>query len=250
MKVITLEDVGKKFTIKRYFKNPFKKFFSLSDHRKHTEPYWALQNINMEIEQGSIVGIIGRNGAGKTTLLNIIAGICSVSSGAVKTKGRISSILSLGSGFKDELSGIENIYLDGLLLGMTKGEISKKMESIIEFSELDGFLNAPLQTYSQGMILRLGFSIAIHVEFDILLVDEVIFVGDCSFHKKCLEAMYGFKKKGKTMIFSTQSMDFIERICDEVYVLEDGRIKFKGSPAVAVQYYQGLLEEKRFVKKL
>lgn len=243
MRAIRLENVGKKFYIKHYSERPFEKFISSFSYKKLNREYWALKNINMEIKQGRIAGIIGRNGAGKTTLLNLISGVSTPSEGRVTVNGKVSSMLTLGSGFKNELSGKENIFLDGLVLGMTKKEIVKKFRSIVDFSELDGFLSAPLQTYSQGMLLRLGFSIAIHVEFDILLIDECILVGDCSFQKKCLETMFNFKKQGKTVVFSTHSMDFIERICDEVCVLENGRIEFNGSPEVAIQYYQKILNE-------
>ncbi len=250
MNVVKLENIGKKFLIKYHAENPFAKLLSGFSDKRFTEEYWALRNINMEIARGKIVGIIGRNGAGKTTLLNILAGVCTPSEGQININGRVSSILTLGAGFKNELSGRENIYLNGLFLGMTEKEISTKFKSIVNFSELDGFLKASLQTYSLGMRLRLGFSVAIHVDFDILLVDEIIIVGDCSFQKKCLEAMYNFKKQGKTMVFSTQDMGFIERICDEVYVLEDGRIEYNGIPEVALQCYQKLLSEKKFSKHL
>lgn len=250
MKIIRLENVGKRFTLRyhteKFLFNSFPKLFN----EKVSEDYWALRNINMGVEQGKIVGIIGRNGAGKTTLLNILAGIFAPSEGRVTIEGRVSSMLTLGAGFKNELSGRENIVLNGLVLGMSKREINEKFKKIMEFSELNGFLNAPLQTYSQGMLLRLGFSVAIHVEFDILLVDEVIIVGDASFQKKCLELMFNFKKQGKTIIFVTQSMDFVERICDEVYVLENGKIEFSGIPEVSIQVYQKLLNEKKFSKHL
>lgn len=250
MSVVKLENIGKKFFIKYHAENPFTRLLSGFSDKRLTEEYWALRNIDMEIERGKIVGIIGRNGAGKTTLLNILAGVCTPSEGRIDINGRVSSMLTLGAGFKNELSGRENIYMSGLVLGMTKKEISTKFKDIVDFSELDGFLRAPLQTYSQGMKLRLGFSVAIHVDFDILLVDEIIIVGDCSFQKKCLEAMYNFKKQGKTMFFSTQDMGFIERICDEVYILEDGKIEFNGTPEVAVQYYQKILNEKKFTKHI
>ncbi|MBM3254231.1 MAG: ABC transporter ATP-binding protein [Candidatus Omnitrophica bacterium] len=250
MNIIHLENIGKKFTLKLHSENPLENLFSKFSDSKLTEEYWALRNINMEVEQGKIIGIIGRNGAGKTTLLNILAGICTPSEGKININGRVSSILTLGAGFKNELSGRENIYLNGLVLGMTRKEISTKFKNIVDFSELDGFLKVPLQTYSQGMRVRLGFSVAINVEFDVLLVDEIIAVGDCSFQKKCLEAMCSFKKQGKTMVFSTQDTGFIERICDEVYVLENGEIEFSGGPEVAIQCYQKLLDEKRFSKHL
>jgi lipopolysaccharide transport system ATP-binding protein len=241
---IKLEDVSKSFIVKYYHENFFANLFSYFD-KTQSEKFWALRGINIEIEKGKIVGVIGRNGSGKTTLLKLLARVSNPSSGSIFINGKVSSMLNLGAGFMNELSGKENILINGLVLGMSKEEISQKFESIVEFSELNGFLNFPLQTYSQGMLLRLGFGIAMYVDADILLIDELIVVGDCSFQKKCFEKMSDFRRQGKTMVMSTQSMEYIERMCDEVYVLEGGEIKFHGKPDEAILQYQKVLSERK-----
>lgn len=228
MDPVVLESIAKKFLLQ----NP-----------AHHE-FWALKDITFVIPRGKVVGVIGRNGAGKTTLLNILAGISVPTMGNLKISGRVSSLLTLGAGFQEELSGRENIYLNGYILGMNKEQINQKYNSIIEFSELDGFINQPLRTYSQGMKLRLGFSISIHVEFDILVIDEIISVGDVSFQKKCYESVMRFKRQGKTMVVSMQSVDMAERLCDEVMLLEHGRIVSMGEPEYVTRCYLKLLEEK------
>jgi len=190
-----------------------KGLFSSFPRQKMVTEFWALRNINIEIEQGKVIGIIGRNGAGKTTLLNILAGISTPTIGEVKINGQVSSLLTLGAGFQDELTGKENIYLNASILNINRDEIKKKYRSIVEFSELDGFLDYPLRAYSQGMRLRLGFSVAIHMDFDIILTDEILSVGDVSFQKKCFDKIEDFRKQGKTMVIISQNLDIINRIC-------------------------------------
>ena len=217
-----------------------------SSQRKNNEEFWALRNINIEVENGKIIGIIGRNGAGKTTLLSICAGISAPSEGRVELNGKASNLLTLGAGFQDELSGKENIYLDGSILGMTQKEIDKKYQSIIEFSELKDFLDAPLYTYSEGMRMRLGFSIAIHVDFDVLIVDEILSVGDESFQKKCCEKIVDFKRQGKTMLISSHNLAIAERLCDEIFLLENGSIYAQGESESVANCYLRMLDERRF----
>lgn len=245
MKAIKLENVGKKFILTHQRDRMTKGFFSSFPGQKIATEFWALRDINMEVERGKVIGIIGRNGAGKSTLLNILAGISTPTTGEVKINGRVSSLLTLGAGFQDELTGKENIYLNSSILGITRNEINKKYRSIVEFSELDGFLDSPLQTYSQGMKMRLGFSIATSVDFDIMLVDEVISVGDGAFQRKCFDRMVDFKRQGKTMVITVHSLDYIERICDEVFLLEHGRLIASGEPTYVVNRYQKLLNENR-----
>jgi ABC-type polysaccharide/polyol phosphate transport system ATPase subunit len=252
MQTIRLENLGKKFILSHhnYHEEKMAKGFSPSFpvhliRQKITNEFWALRGINMEIEQGKVIGIIGRNGAGKSTLLNILAGISTPTVGKIEVNGRISNLLTLGAGFQDELTGKENIYLNSSILGMTHIEVNKKYRSIIEFSELDGFLDYPLQAFSQGMRLRLGFSIAVHMDFDILLIDEIFSVGDVSFQKKCFDKIEEFRKQGKTMIIVTQALDVIERICEEAFLLENGEIAEKGHPQKVINRYLELLEEKK-----
>jgi len=234
MQVIKLENVSKRFNIN----------CQISHRQKHAREFWALRNLNMEISKGRIIGIIGRNGAGKTTLLNILAGISTPTFGDVEINGRVSCLLTLGAGFQDELTGRENIYLNSSILGMSRNDINKKYCSIVEFSELDSFLSAPLQTYSQGMRLRLGFSVAIHMDFDILLIDEILSVGDVSFQKKCFEKIEEFRKQEKTMIITTQSLEVVERLCEEAYLLENGEVVQNGHPQKVAGRYLELLNQK------
>jgi len=211
--------------------------------------FWALRNIYMTIGQAEVVGIIGRNGSGKSTLLNIISKGLPVSEGEIIINGKVSALLSLGIGFQDEFTGKENIYLNASLLGLTRKEIDESFLSILEFSELGDFINAPLGSYSAGMKMRLGFSTAIHKDFDILVTDEIISVGDMHFQKKCFEKMIDFKREGKTIVVASQDMGFIARFCDRAYLLEDGRISFHGDPKEAVEKYEAILNKKKVLSE-
>jgi ABC-type polysaccharide/polyol phosphate transport system ATPase subunit len=243
MKAIVLKDVSKKFILTHQGSATVKDRFSSAPGRKAATEFWALKNISMEIDQGKVVGVIGRNGAGKTTLLNLLAGISIPTIGKVEIQGRVASLLTLGAGFQDELTGEENIYLNSSIVGMGRNEINKKFDSIVEFSELDGFLDSPLQTYSQGMRLRLGFSIAAHTDFDILLTDEILSVGDVSFQKKCFDKIEEFKKQNKTMIITSHDIDTVNRICSEVFLLENGEIVQRGDCGKVSARYLELLKE-------
>ena len=243
MNAIKIENVSKKFILSNQRDKLGLNIFSPFSSQKIITEFWALKDVYMEIEKGRVVGIIGRNGAGKTTLLNILAGISSPTMGKIQINGRISSLLTLGAGFQDELTGRENIYLNSSILSIGRNEINKNYRSIIEFSELDGFLDYPLKVYSQGMRLRLGFSVAIHLDFDILLVDEVFSVGDVSFQKKCFDKIEEYKKQGKTIIITTQSLDVVDRICGEAILMENGQIVQRGLPQKVIANYLELLEK-------
>ncbi|MFA5411263.1 MAG: ABC transporter ATP-binding protein [Candidatus Omnitrophota bacterium] len=208
--------------------------------------FWALRDISLNSEKGKILGIIGRNGAGKTTLLNIIAGVLSSTEGKVNIKGRVLGLFNLGVGFQDELSGRENIFLNGALLGAAKQELEAKLSSIIEFSELGDFINMPLGTYSQGMRLRLGFSIIANLDFDILVIDEVLAVGDALFQNKCFQRLMDFRHSGKTLIITSQSMELMERLCDKIVLLDHGRLLFQGEPGEGINKYRALLNTEKF----
>lgn len=244
MKAIVLEGVSKKFLLTHRDNSEIKGFFS-SIGRRVTDEFWAVKDMNIEIEEGQMVGIIGRNGAGKTTLLDIIAGICVPTVGKVTINGRVSSILTLGAGFQGELTGKENIYLNSSILGINKEQINKKYRLIAEFSELGDFLDSPIRTYSSGMYLRLGFSVAVHMDFDILLIDEILSVGDVSFQKKCFNKIEEFRKADKTIIITTQDIDIVNRMCDEVFLLERGRIVESGDPQKITGRYLELLNEEK-----
>ncbi|HTZ11610.1 MAG TPA: ABC transporter ATP-binding protein, partial [Candidatus Margulisiibacteriota bacterium] len=208
--------------------------------------FWALRGISFDLSKGKILGVIGRNGSGKTTLLNIIAGTLSPTQGGVKANGRVLGLFNLGVGFQDELTGKENIFLNGSILGATKEELDSRLRYIIEFSELGDFINMPLGTYSQGMRLRLGFSIIANLDCDILVIDEILAVGDLLFQSKCFEKLMEFKRLGRTLIISSQSVELIERLCDTVILLGHGEALFFGDPLEAINRYRRLLNTDNF----
>jgi homopolymeric O-antigen transport system ATP-binding protein len=186
---------------------------------------WALKDVSFEVAQGEVVGIIGRNGAGKSTLLKILSQITEPTEGEVRVRGRIASLLEVGTGFHPELSGRENIYLNGAILGMTKAEIKRKFDEIISFADLEKFLDTPVKRYSSGMYMRLAFAVAAHLDPEILVVDEVLAVGDAEFQKKCLGKMREVGKGGRTVLFVTHNMNAVEQLCGKAIVLENGRVK-------------------------
>jgi len=200
----------------------------------------ALRDISFEVYRGETFGIIGRNGAGKSTTLGLIAGVLKPSKGRIIVKGKISPLLELGGGFHPELNGKENIVLNGVLLGLTKNEVLEKIDEIIEFSEIGEFINQPIRTYSSGMLARLGFSVIAHLDPEILLIDEILAVGDVEFQKKCLDKMISFKKNGVTMVFVSHSMNEVKRVCDRVMWIESHAIKMIGEPAIVADKYAGI----------
>jgi ABC-2 type transport system ATP-binding protein/lipopolysaccharide transport system ATP-binding protein len=194
------------------------------------EKFAALNGVSFKVEQGKTLSIIGENGSGKSTLLKILARISKPTSGEVLTKGRISALIELGAGFHPEISGRENIFINGIILGLTKKKIQEKLDDIVKFAELEDFIDNPVKSYSSGMYMRLGFSIAINVDPDILLVDEVLAVGDASFVPKCLDKINEFKRQGKTIIYVSHDLSTVDRISDEVIWLKDGKIEMRGYP--------------------
>ncbi len=210
------------------------------------EDFWALKDVSLDIYRGQIIGLIGRNGAGKTTLLNIIASVLSPTEGKVNIKGRTLGLFNLGVGFQDELTGEENIFLNATILGAKRSEIENKLSSIVAFSELGNFINLPLGTYSQGMRLRLGFSIIANLDFGILVIDEILAVGDLLFQNKCFEKLMDFKRAGKTLVITNQNMELMERICDKIALLDHGRLLFYGDTPEGVSRYRKLLAKENF----
>jgi lipopolysaccharide transport system ATP-binding protein len=192
------------------------------------EPIWALQNVSFEVKKGEVVGIIGRNGSGKSTLLKIFSRITELTEGCVDIHGRASALLEVGTGFHPELTGRENIYLNGAILGMKRNEIDRKFDEIVAFSEIDKFIDTPVKHYSSGMYVRLGFGVAAHLEPDIMIVDEVLAVGDAQFQRKCLEKMDRTSKEGRTVLFVSHNMGAITRLCNRVLWLDDGQLKMDG----------------------
>ena len=189
------------------------------------EEFWALKDIEFEIKRGDRVGIIGRNGAGKSTLLKILSRITEPTTGMVRIKGRVASLLEVGTGFHPELTGRENIFLNGAILGMTKSEIKSRFDEIVNFAGVEKFLDTPVKRFSSGMFVRLAFAVAAHLEPEILLVDEVLAVGDIMFQKKCLGKMKEVSREGRTVMFVSHNMGQISNLCDRALLIEDGRIR-------------------------
>ena len=215
-----------------------------------SEEFWALQNLNLSIEKGERVGIIGRNGAGKSTLLKIISRITPPTTGKIIIEGRVASLLEVGTGFHPELTGRENIYFNGSILGLRKKEIDQKLEEIIDFSGIEKFIDAPLKHYSSGMQLRLAFSVAAHLEPEILLIDEVLAVGDMEFQKKCLGKMEEVSRsEGRTILFVSHNMSYISSLCNKGVLLDKGTIAQTGSVNEVVNGYMNLVKQTSFEEK-
>lgn len=201
------------------------------------EDFWALNGVSFDVKQGEKIGIIGKNGAGKSTLLKIISRITEPTDGRIEFYGKISSMLEVGTGFNGELTGRENIYLNGAILGMTRAEIDQKLDDIIEFSEVGKFIDTPVKRYSSGMFVRLAFAVASHLEPDILLVDEVLAVGDTRFQKKCINKMRSIADSGKTILFVSHQMNTIRQLCDRVIVLKEGQVIYDGDVEEGIRLY-------------
>ncbi|MET0466190.1 MAG: ABC transporter ATP-binding protein [Chitinophagaceae bacterium] len=207
------------------------------------EEFWALKDISFDIKQGEAVGIIGRNGAGKSTLLKILSRITEPTRGRIEINGRIASLLEVGTGFHPELTGRENIFLNGAILGMSRAEIKRKFDEIVDFSGVEKFLDTPVKRYSSGMYVRLAFAVAAHLEPEILVVDEVLAVGDAEFQRKCLGKMNDVsQKEGRTVLFVSHQMDAISRLCQKVIVLNGGNIQFNGNSDEAIKIYHNKME--------
>ena len=201
------------------------------------ETFPALQGVSFSVAQGITYGILGRNGSGKSTLLKLVAGITKPTTGAVSVHGRISALIELGAGFHPEISGRENIFINGIMLGLSKREIARRFDEIVEFAELRDFIDAPVKTYSSGMYMRLGFAVAIHVDPDVLLIDEVLAVGDESFSHKCLDKLSEFRRRGKTILLVTHALNLVERFCDDALWLDTGQARASGDPRRVVAAY-------------
>jgi lipopolysaccharide transport system ATP-binding protein len=220
--------------------DPFLKIGETNDRstKGESDIVWSLRDINLDINQGDAVGIIGKNGAGKSTLLKLLSRVTSPTTGEIKVKGRIASLLEVGTGFHPELSGRENIYLNGAILGMRKNEITRKLDEIIDFSGVERYVDTPVKRYSSGMYVRLAFAVAAHLESEILIVDEVLAVGDAEFQKKCLGKMGDISKgEGRTVLFVSHNMAAVKSLCSRAIVLENGLIKKNDTVESAISYY-------------
>ncbi|MEO6550709.1 MAG: ABC transporter ATP-binding protein [Ferruginibacter sp.] len=225
--------------VKSPFKN-FKKLKSLSNFKNEEDEdiFWALKDINFEVKRGEVLGIVGRNGAGKSTLLKILSRVTEPTTGRIEIYGRVASLLEVGTGFNPELSGRENVYLNGTILGMTKKEIDTRFDEIIEFSGVEKFIDTPVKRYSSGMKVRLAFAVAAHLDSEILIIDEVLAVGDADFQKKCLGKMEELTgKEQRTILFVSHNMAAVRSFCSKSIVLETGRLKFSGSITEGIAHY-------------
>ena len=238
--VIIFERVSKTYPLYSHIARGIKTFLinlPKAIHDMRNSKFQALKDITFEVKKGESFGIIGKNGAGKSTILGLIAQVIKPTTGKVTVKGKVFPLLELGAGFHPELSGRENIVLNGILLGFTKKQIMDKIEEIIEFSELGDFIDQPVRTYSSGMLARLGFSIISTVDPEILLIDEILAVGDAHFQKKCMNRMIDFRKRGVTIVFVSHNMDAVRQICDRVMWLQNHELKMIGSPDEVVEKY-------------
>ncbi len=243
---LKIENVKKKYIIKHISKRPDSKkdraklaLYNLTHPKQATqkEDFWALNGVSFEVKKGEKIGIIGKNGAGKSTLLKVISRITEPTDGRIEFYGKISSMLEVGTGFNAELTGRENIYLNGAILGMTRAEIDEKFDNIVEFSEVGKFIDTPVKRYSSGMFVRLAFAVASNLDPDILLVDEVLAVGDTRFQKKCIGKMKSIAESGKTILFVSHQMNTIRQLCDRVIVLKEGTVIYDGDVEGGIKIY-------------
>jgi lipopolysaccharide transport system ATP-binding protein len=248
---ITIENLSKRYTIGHQRANgdgmrhaiegamraPFTWLRSRREKKLQEVDFWALKDVSLQIKQGEVVGLIGRNGAGKSTLLKILSRITVPTEGRIRIDGRIASLLEVGTGFHQELTGRENIFLNGAILGMPRAEIIRKFDEIVEFSEIGEFLDTPVKRYSSGMYVRLAFAVAAHLEPEILIIDEVLAVGDTAFQKKCLGKMGSFAQSGRTVLFVSHNMEAVRNLCKRVIWLKDGRLHEDGKADEVVEDY-------------
>lgn len=258
MKAIEFENIGKQYrlglvstgTIKNdlnrwwamnvlHKEDPYLKIgeTNVRSQKGHSEYVWALKDINFSVEEGDVVGIIGKNGAGKSTLLKLLSRVTSPTTGTIKARGRIASLLEVGTGFHPEMTGRENIYMNGAIMGMTKAEITRKLDEIVDFSGCERYIDTPVKRYSSGMTVRLGFAIAAHLEPEILVVDEVLAVGDAEFQRKAIGKMGEVASGGRTVLFVSHNMAAVRSLCKSGIVLKDGMFNFQGTANEAVDYY-------------
>jgi ABC-type polysaccharide/polyol phosphate transport system ATPase subunit len=242
--VVALENVTQRFRIIHERQDTLRgAFISLLRKRDQYEDLFALKNISFQLVAGETVGVIGRNGSGKSTLLRIIAHIYKPTSGRVEVQGKVSPLIELGAGFHPELTGRENVFLNGVLLGFTRKQMREKFDQIVAFSELEEFIDTPVKQYSSGMLMRLGFSVATEVDPEILLVDEVLAVGDEAFQRKCLERLDRLWKRGRTVVFVSHDMQAVGRLCQRVLLLNQGELVADSTPAEVIPRYHELMDQ-------
>lgn len=218
--------------------------------KKYHREFYALKDVSFEIKKGDLIGIVGKNGSGKSTLLKMITGVVTPTSGNIKVNGRISALLELGAGFNPEFTGLENIYMNGTIMGYSRDEMNERLENIINFADIGDFINQPVRMYSSGMFARLAFALSINVDPDILIVDEALAVGDVRFQQKCYAKFEEFRKNGRTILFVSHSLDVIKMYCNKAILLNDGGLLQEGKPKDVVNFYLKILrniDEKTFL---
>jgi ABC-2 type transport system ATP-binding protein len=235
---VDVRNVSKRFRLAHGQYNSVKERIIHGGKRQATEDFWALREVSLTVRAGETVGILGRNGSGKSTLLKCICGVLQPTTGEVAVRGKLAGLLELGAGFQQDLTGRENIYLNGSLLGMSKREVDKVFDDIVDFSELEEFIDGPVKFYSSGMYVRLGFAVAVNMDPDILVVDEVLAVGDERFQRKCLDRVDQFQREGRTILLVTHSADTVRSKCDRGVVLSHGRMVAEGDPGEATRIFR------------
>jgi ABC-2 type transport system ATP-binding protein len=242
--IVEVNDVSKRFTVNRH-KSVKERLVDSATERRHRSDFWALRDINLQIEAGTTVGLVGHNGSGKSTLLKAIGGIIEPSSGSVRRRGRMAALLELGAGFHPDLTGRENVYLNAAILGLSQREIDRYFDAIVDFSGIEEFIDTQVKFFSSGMYVRLAFAVAVHVDPDLLLVDEVLAVGDAPFQEKCVAKIADFQREGRTIVVVSHSAPQIDSLCDRVVVLDHGEMQFDGDTGPGLRVLQSLYEAQR-----
>src|SRR5947209_14605973 len=237
--IISVENVTQRFRVIHERPDTIRELFSkFFRHSTNVHQFEAVKDVSFEVQEGEMVGLVGRNGSGKSTLLKIVAGIYKPTQGRVRTNGTIAPLIELGAGFHGELTGRENVMMNGLLRGYSKREMKEREASIIDFAEIGDFIDAPVKQYSSGMYMRLAFAVATEVDPDILVIDEILAVGDMMFQQKCFERLRRFRESGKTILFVTHSMSDVQEHCDRAILLDKGQLVADGPPQEIVQRYE------------
>jgi lipopolysaccharide transport system ATP-binding protein len=243
---IVVDEVSKRFRLQTDRAHSIKELVTRRDRNAGVDHFWALRDVSLEIPQGSMFALVGHNGSGKSTLLRCIAGIYRPTSGSISVDGRISTLLELGAGFHPDLTGRENVYMNATILGMSKRQIDAVFDDVVAFAGIEDFIDSPVKIYSSGMYIRLGFSVAVHVDPEILIVDEVIAVGDAEFQRKCFDHLYALRKRGVTIVVVTHGLDTVETMCDGAAWLDHGELQAVGSgPEIAAAYMSRVNAEER-----
>lgn len=242
--VVSVQDVSRRFVIRKE-KSLKERVVNFGRSNLHKEDFWALRDVSLDIASGSSIGLVGPNGSGKSTLLKMIGGILQPTSGSVTLRGRLAALLELGAGFHPDLTGRENVYLNASILGLSRAETERHFDAIVDFSGIEPFIDTQVKFYSSGMYVRLAFAVAVHVDPDILLVDEVLAVGDEPFQRKCMDRIRGFQHEGRTIVLVSHALDQVAELCDRAVVLDHGRIKADGEPREALRVLRDDFEETR-----